>query len=112
MVTTSKTEMAMAEVIQLLLDSGFQPAGETRAEEVRMPTRNSPVFGMSGGELAKFGGRQRFAKLGTNIKATVGKRTTAVYRVDGAGLQGVTGIASLDTSNIQAMRSVIAQLPA
>ena len=54
---------------------------------------------------------QRFALGTTNIKATVGKRTVAVYRVEGQGLAGVAGIASLDTSDIDRLRSVLASLP-
>jgi hypothetical protein len=100
----------MADAIQSLLDAGFEPDGTTREETVRIPTRNSPLFGSSGGELAKLGGRQRFAIPGTTYKATVGKRTTAVYRTEGEGLGGVRGIASFDTHDIARLRTVIAEL--
>ncbi len=100
---------AMATAIDALLSAGFVPDGQTREEVVRIPTKSSPLFGRSGGELAKLGGRQRFALGTTNIKATVGKRTVALYRVE--GLAGVTGIASLDTSDIDRLRGVLASLP-
>jgi len=100
----------MALVIQSLLDAGFHPDGETREETVRVPTSKSLLYGKSGGELAKFGGRQRFAKAGTTVKATVGGRTTAIYRVEGKGLEGVKGIATLDTKNIDAVRNALAGL--
>lgn len=106
----SKAEIAMGEVIQALLDNGFDPDGHTQEQIVRVPTRKSPLFGKSGGELAKFGGRQRFVKTGTNIKATVGARTTALYRIEGKGLEGVSGIASLNTKDIEGLRGALAAL--
>lgn len=104
---STKREQAMAAVIELLLQSGFVPDGETRTELVRIPTKRSPAFGGSGGELAKLGGRQRFAKEGTNIKATIGMRTTCIYRVEGEGLSGVRGMGTVDTSDLQSIRSVL-----
>lgn len=106
----TKTEQAMADAIDALLCAGFEPDGQTREEVVRVPTKASPLLGLSGGELAKFGGRQRFAKAGTNIKATVGPRTTAIYRVVGAGLAGVRGIATHDTSDSETIRATVAGL--
>lgn len=106
----TKTQQAMASAIDALLGAGFEPDGQTREEVVRVPTKASPLLGLSGGELAKFGGRQRFAKTGTNIKATVGPRTTAIYRVGGKGLAGVRGIASHDTSDGQALHATLAGL--
>ncbi len=100
----------MAAVIDALLQAGFLPDGETRTEVVRVPTTSSPLFGLSGGELAKFGGRQRFALGTSGIKATVGKRTTAVYRMVGAGLAGVQGIASFDTGDLEKLRQVLAEI--
>jgi hypothetical protein len=105
----SKSEQAMAEAIQALLDAGFVPDGSTREEVVRIPTRDSPLFGKSGGELAKFGGRQRFAKPGTDLKATVGARTTAIYLSSG-GITGVKGIAHLNTKDIEAVKTALASL--
>jgi hypothetical protein len=107
---STKTQQAMAAAIDALLAAGFEPDGQTREEVVRVPTRQSPVLGYSGGELARFGGRQRFAQRGTNVKATVGPRTTAVYRIEGAGLAGVRGIASHDTSDGASIRATIAGL--
>lgn len=105
-----KTERAMAAAIDALLAAGFEPDGQTREELVRVPTRHSPMLGLSGGELAKFGGRQRFAQRGTNVKATVGPRTTTVYRIEGAGLAGVRGIATHDTIDGEAIRATISGL--
>jgi hypothetical protein len=95
----TKNQRSMAAVIDLLLAAEFVPDGETRQEHVRIPTANAPVFGQSGGVLATLGGRQRFVKSGTTIKATVGPRTTALYRIEGAGIEGVRGIATLATKN-------------
>lgn len=100
----------MNQVIACLLDAGFSPDGQTQVEQIRVPTKASPVFGLSGGSLATFGGRMRFVKAGTRIKATVGKRTTAIYEVQGAGLAGVRGIASLDTCEIEKIRAAVSAL--
>lgn len=106
----TKNQQAMAAVIELLLAAGFLPDGETRQEHVRIPTAKAPVFGHSGGVLATLGGRQRYVKAGTAIKATVGPRTTALYRVDGGGIEGVRGIATLATSEVTAIRMAIESL--
>lgn len=106
----SKAALAMEEVVKCLSAAGFVEDGATRTERVRMPTKDSPVFGQSGGQLATFGGRMRLIKEGTSIKATVGKRTTALYEVQGAGLTGVRGIASLDTSDIENIRAAVSAL--
>lgn len=71
----------VAQVIALLQDHGFQDDGRTQEESVRVSTRASPVLGKTGGELATFGGRQRFAHP-SGWKVTVGKRTVCVYRPD------------------------------
>ncbi len=107
------TANAMALAIDALLAAGFLPDGHTRQELVRIPTRNSPVFGHSGGELAKLGGRQRFALPDTDVKCTVGKRTLALYRtgVSGlTGLTGVTGLATLNTSDLSGLAVALAAL--
>lgn len=106
----SKAALAMGEAVKCLLSAGFVDDGQTLTEQVRIPTKASPVFGQSGGELATFGGRMRFVKTGTRIKATVGKRTTAIYEVQGAGLAGVRGIASIDTSEIEKIRAAVSAL--
>lgn len=109
----TKAEQAMSEVIAALAAAGFVSDGATREESVRVPTSHSPLYGTSGGEIATFGGRQRFVMTGTNIKATVGKRTTAIYRVghQGEGLPGVSGIATLNTREIEQVKAAIAALP-
>lgn len=95
----SKSESAMARVIDALLAAGFEPDGRTRTLVVRVPTAGAPVYGRSGGELAKLGGRQRFVRAGTNIKATVGPRTTAIYSIDDHGSDCARGIATHATSD-------------
>ncbi|KUZ89159.1 hypothetical protein WI73_21560 [Burkholderia ubonensis] len=75
-----------------------------------IPTAKAPVFGYSGGVLATLGGRQRFVKSGTTIKATVGPRATALYRIEGAGLEGVRGIATLATTELSAIRTAVESL--
>ena len=102
----------MMRAIDTLLAAGFVPDGQTKEEVVRVPTQASPVFGRGGGELVKFGGRQRLRLPGTGIKATVGKRTIAIYLVLGPGLMGTQGIATIDTPDSAALQRVLSNLPA
>ena len=77
--------MTVEEVITALLDLGFAPAGETREEHVRIPTMRSPVLGGMGGERRTLGGRARYTLPGTDLRVTVGPRTTNVYYSRGGG---------------------------
>jgi len=81
-------EQAMADVKQILLEAGFVDDGESIA------------------------GRKRYVKRGTNIKATVGKRTTAIYRIEGPGLNGVRSLASLSTRDLGGLRALLQSLSA
>ncbi len=71
--------MTVGEIVSTLLDLGFMPAGETREEIVRIPTTRSPIYGGTGGERRTLGGRDRYALPGTDLRVTVGPRTTNVY---------------------------------
>lgn len=77
----TKSELAMERAIGVLLEGGFVPDGATAASVVRAGSSASPIYGASGGQLSKTGGRTRFALPGTEWKATVGKMTTTFYRV-------------------------------
>jgi len=77
--------VTVEEVVALLLDLGFAPAGETREEHVRIPTMRSPVLGGMGGERRSLGGRARYALPGTDLRVTVGPRTVNVYFSRGGG---------------------------
>ena len=81
--------MTVDEVITQLLDLGFAPAGETREEHVRIPTMRSPVLGGMGGERRTLGGRARYALPGTDLRVTVGPRTTNVYYSRGGKVEFV-----------------------
>lgn len=72
--------MTVAEVVGVLEAIGFVAAGATSEEVVRVGTVRSPVLGGTGGERRTFGGRARFALPGTDARATVGARTTYLYR--------------------------------
>jgi hypothetical protein len=67
------------EVVTALMELGFVPAGETSLEHVRIPTMRSPVLGGMGGERRTLGGRARYTLPGTDLRVTVGPRTTNVY---------------------------------
>jgi hypothetical protein len=77
--------MTVDEVVTALLDLGFSPAGETAEQIVRIPTMRSPVYGGLGGERRTLGGRARYALPGTDLRVTVGPRTTNVYLSRGGG---------------------------
>lgn len=91
----------VAEVAGLLLSLGWVPAGETRTETVRMPTQASPLLGGTGGELATFGGRARFALPGTRRRATVGRITTCFYVVADNGPTDFRNFPSRDIGAIE-----------
>ncbi len=73
--------MTIEQVFEVFTAAGFVADGYTAEEIVRIPTTRSPVFGGIGGERRKFGGRQRLSLPNTTIRATVGPRTTNIYRV-------------------------------
>jgi hypothetical protein len=77
----SKAELAMEKAVQVLLEGGFVPDGETTGATVRSESSTSLVLGGAGGRLTKVGGRARFSLPGTDWKATIGKMTTTFYRV-------------------------------
>ncbi|MGY3582182.1 hypothetical protein ACVIGB_000893 [Bradyrhizobium sp. USDA 4341] len=77
----SKAELAMTRAIEVLLEGGFVPDGETASATVRSESSTSLVLGGAGGRLTKVGGRARFSLPGTDWRATVGKMTTTFYRV-------------------------------
>lgn len=106
----TKSQQSLALAIETLLSSGFALDGNAREDIVRVPTTKSPLFGKSGGELAKFGGRQRFVKSGTNIKATVGLRATFIYFIQGTGKDCVKAIATHDTADIKSIIKTVKSL--
>lgn len=89
-----------ARVVELLLAAGFQEAGCTRVERVRVPTMNAPVFGATGGEPRTFGDRQRLCLPGTDVYATVGPRTTYLYVVQGGKTTGLNHVSTSDTEEV------------
>lgn len=69
--------VAVTEAV-LAAGAGFIPAGTTDTETVRIPTQASPVYGATGGELRTIGGRARYTKPGTTVRAELwrqGKRS-------------------------------------
>lgn len=94
-------------VVVCLFDAGFVEAGETREETVRISTGRSPILGRTGGERRTFGGRLRMELPGTDVRATVGPRTTYLYHcTDGH----VTTIATLRTKDLDELSQQLARL--
>ena len=99
-------------VIDALIRLGFEEHGTTESETVRVPTFRAPVFGGLGGELRTFGGRARFSLPDTDIRATVGPRTTFVYRViprDRYQAPQIVSLANIDTADATEERLRAAQ---
>ena len=93
-------------ILEVLESAGFVPAGHTDQQTVRIPTSRSPVYGRTGGELATFGGRQRFVKPGTDMRVTVGKRTVYVYTVKNGETRTVATYNTKDV-DIDCLRKVL-----
>lgn len=92
---------AMLNAIRELEARGFEPDGHTATQEVRVATSRSPVFGGIGGERRTFGGRARFRIPNTDIRATVGKRSTCLYHAKGDFL------ATIETKDLAALRAAL-----
>ena len=74
-------KQAVEAITATVLAAGFVPDGATTEQTVRIPTSHSPVFGATGGELRTLGGRSRYVLPGSDVRITIGPRTTNVYRV-------------------------------
>lgn len=91
----------------ILTEFGFVPDGATEQQQVRIPTVKNPVFGGVGGERRTFGGRTRFAK--GDLRATVGKITTCIYRKV-PGQRDVVFLANVPTKDAEAIRAALKYL--
>jgi hypothetical protein len=106
---STQMDNVKATAIQALLDAGFELDGETQRQTVRIPTKNSPILGRSGGELVTSGGRIRLMKPNTNIKATVGGRTICLYRIS-ERKNGVSSIANVNTKDLEGLNKALFSL--
>ena len=102
----NKSQQEKINVIELILNSGFISDGDTKnsTDYMRVAADNQSK------EWATSSSRLRFKKSGTNIKVTVGSRTTSFYRQEGKGLTGVKGIVTLNTSDIKEISKVLGNL--
>lgn len=105
-----KSDLAKASVIDLLLEAGFIPDGDTHSASAPASNYMRKTSDQLSKEWATAAARLRFKKPGTNIKATVGARTTAIYKIDGKGLNGVKGLASIDTSQLCEIAKILNNL--
>lgn len=107
----TKGELAMEKAVDVLLQGGFVPDGETTGTVVRSGSTASPVFGAGGGQLSKIGGRTRFVLPGTEWKATVGKMTTSFYRVVSGATFDMNVFSTADTERLERAVSSAASHP-
>jgi hypothetical protein len=109
---TNKSDPCPA-VFDALKAAGFIEDGHTVTHHVRIGTAKNPVYGGLGGKAATFGGRQRFVRPGTQIKATVGPRTTNFYLVGErvGGRNKIDDLGSTTTSDLDKINEIIAALP-
>ncbi len=107
---TVNTCSPIGRTIQLLLDDGFVPEGLTVEEGFRIPKRDSPLFHTAGEELSKLGTRVRLVKTGTDIRATVGMRSTALFIRAGDSIDGVGNMQSVDTADVREIQAYLEYL--
>lgn len=107
---TDTQQQRFRAMIDLIMEAGFQPHGETDQLHVRIPTVQNPVFGGIGGERATFGGRARFEHPLTKVRVTVGPQTVNFYRVGPRKVIGrpeITMLGAAKTRDIEKVRAFL-----
>jgi len=92
----NNTEKAVA----MLVSAGFEPAGVTPEERVKFMVNSGR--GYPGFKGATLGGRARFIKPGSTLRATVGKVTTCFYEVVNGNTHYLANIRTRETDRIAA----------
>lgn len=87
-------------VVTLLVKCGWVPDGETRSQQFRSGSSANPLYGGIGGEVSFIGGRMRFRKPDSPMKATVGKLTTCFYEVEDGATFNAVSIKTRETDRI------------
>ena len=88
-------------VVDLLLMHGWEEDGHTASQSFRSGTSDSPIYGGMGGKISHTGGRMRFKKPGTLMKATVGKLTSCFYEVENGETRYASNIKTRDLPRIR-----------
>ena len=88
-------------VIALLLKHGWQTDGATPIRKFRTGSATSPIYGASGGKICLTGGRMRFVKPNSLMKATVGKITTCFYEVENGETRNFVNIRTREFDRIE-----------
>jgi hypothetical protein len=94
----SELQERATRIINALTQSGWVADGYTSCTTVRMPTRNSPLYGRSGGKLVSFGGRVRLKKGDRFV--TVGQKTVCFYINRDGKLSGFTRFLTKEETQI------------
>jgi hypothetical protein len=100
----TKSEIDLAAAVEALEEAGYVADGHTRSDTFRGGSAASPVLGhgASGGRIVTTGGRQRFARPGTDDKATVGRVTVALYeRPEGGKPADMRAVPTRDTEALR-----------
>lgn len=89
-------------IVDAILAAGLVPDGETRTEVARMATSDG------GSEVRTFGGRERYAMPGSDLRVTVGKLTTFVYRLTAGKVSPLARLSTQDTDPATLTRDLLA----
>ncbi len=88
-------------VVDLLLANGWEADGRTPTETFRTGSASNPIYGGMGGKLCTVGGRIRFKKPDTFMKATIGKLTSCFYEVENGQTNYAANIKTRDLHRIK-----------
>ncbi|WP_439392389.1 hypothetical protein ACRQ5Q_22600 [Bradyrhizobium sp. PMVTL-01] len=88
-------------VVDLLLASGWVEDGHTASQSFRSGSASSPVYGGMGGTVSHTGGRMRFKKPGTMMKATIGKLTSCFYEVEDGKINYASNVKTRDFPRVK-----------
>jgi hypothetical protein len=88
-------------VVDLLLANGWEEDGQTPVQTFRTGSAGNPIYGGIGGKICHIGGRMRFKKPNTFMKATVGKLTSCFYEVEAGQTKYACNVKTRDLPRIK-----------
>ncbi|MGP5105823.1 MULTISPECIES: hypothetical protein [Pseudomonas] len=100
----------IGKTIQLLLEDDFEPEGLTVEQSFRIPKKATQLYYSAGEEISKLSARVRLVRRGTDIRATVTKRSTALFIRAGNDLDSVEDMQSIDTADVSEIQKYLGYL--